>query len=215
LAVAAGACTGGPNLPALPLLLPPSEAGGAAAAGAQVGPHETALTVPGTPTEVFTAVARGALGCWFAATGPLKASHVYRAEAEPPAKGGAAWIIVYERDGSVRDQRGAKAYHVTFAGEASGVRVATTSLKFETAAAQAMARDVEAWAKGGASCQLRTVLPPPPAVASAAPAGKGKKAAAAPAGKKTAAAPAGKKTAASAQGKKAAAPAAPEADKKR
>ena len=33
--------------------------------------------------------------------------------------------------------------------------------------AQAMAKDVEAWAKGGAGCQLRGLLPPP-----TAPAGK-------------------------------------------
>jgi hypothetical protein len=107
-------------------------------------------------------VARGALGCWFAADGPLKASHVYRAEAAPPGKGGAAEITIYQRDASLRDQRGSKAYQVAFTGEVAGVRVATTAMKFELAHAQAMARDIETWAKGGSGCQLRVVMPPPP-----------------------------------------------------
>jgi hypothetical protein len=121
------------------------------------------MTVTGTPTGVFAQVARGALGCWFGGAGRLKASHVYRAEAEPPAKGGAAEIIVYERDASLRDQRGGRAYHIAFTAEGgSSVKVATTALKFESALAMAMAKDVEAWARGAASCQLGTLLPPPP-----------------------------------------------------
>jgi hypothetical protein len=195
MAAATGACTGA-NLPILPLLPSSSEAGGAAAqAESQTGPHETSVVVPGTPTTVFAAVARGALGCWFGANGPLKASHVYRAEAEPPAKGGAAEITVYEREKvpSQRDQRGPRAYHVAFASELSGVRVAATAHKFAPALAQAMARDVEAWAKGGTSCQLRTAVTPRPAVAAAKPPGKAARPASKAVTGKQAAAPAAKK----------------------
>jgi hypothetical protein len=87
---------------------------------------------------------------------------VFQAEAAPPAKGGAAEIVIHERDTSFRDQRGVRAYRISFSGEATGVRVGMTALKFETKLAQAMARDVENWAKGGAGCQLRALLPPPP-----------------------------------------------------
>lgn len=124
-------------------------------------PQETGTLVPGTPTGVFADVARGALGCWFAADGPLKASHVYRAEAQPPAKGGDAQIVIHERDDSMRDLRGLRAYRITFSAELTSVRVTMTALRFEAKIAQAMARDVESWAKGGQSCQLREVLPPP------------------------------------------------------
>jgi hypothetical protein len=126
--------------------------------------------VSGTPTEVFAQVARGVLGCWLAADGPLKASHVYRAEADPPAKGGAAAIIIYERDASQQDGRGSLAYRASLSGEGSGVRVTMRAMKFELKLAQAMARDVEAWAKGGESCQLRASMPrpAPPAPAKAA-----------------------------------------------
>jgi hypothetical protein len=54
------------------------------------------------------------------------------------------------------------------------VHVGATALKFEAGKAQAMARDVETWAKGGNSCQLRALTPPPSAPVSAKPA-KGSK----------------------------------------
>ena len=127
------------------------------------GPYETAASVSGTPTEVYARVARGILSCWFGAGGPLKSGHVFRAEAEPPAKGGAAEIVIHERDTSLRDQRGAQAYRIAFASEIAGVRLGMTALRFEAPRAQAMAKDVETWAKGGAGCQLRTLAPPPAA----------------------------------------------------
>jgi hypothetical protein len=177
-----GGC-GGPNLNLQQLLSlpPPAETGtpSATETAAKTGPdaapetgslsaryerHETSALVAGTPTSIFAEVARGALGCWFAADGPLKASHVYRAEAQPPAKGGDAEIVIHERDASMSDRRGPRAYRVAFTAELSSVRVTMTSLKFEPKLAQAMAKDVESWAKGGKgadSCQLRALLPPP------------------------------------------------------
>jgi hypothetical protein len=153
-----GGCTAA-NLPTLPFSPPTSEV---ATHSVPTGPIETSLVASGTSTGVFAHVARAALGCWFAADGPLKASHVYRAEAEPPSKGGAAEITVYERDVSLRDQRGPRAYRISFASESAGVRVSATALKFEPAKARAMARDVETWARGGNGCQLRALFPRPP-----------------------------------------------------
>jgi hypothetical protein len=177
VAVAAllGGC-GGPNLNLQDLLPPPAPADTGAQTGAETalktgpetgslsapsGSDETSTVVSGTPTGVFAEVARHALGCWFAVDGPLKATHVYRAEAEPPAKGGNAEILIHERDASTRDQRGARAYRIAFISEFSGVRVTATALKFEPKVAQAMAKDVETWAKGQEGCQLRAALPPP------------------------------------------------------
>src|SRR5262245_3265330 len=127
LGTLAGGCTSA-NMPRLALLPPASEVGGAPA---QEGPHETSVMASGTPTGVFAQVARGVLGCWLAGNGPLKASHVYRAEADPPAKGGDAEIVIYERDVSLRDQRGTRAYRISIASEGGGVRVAAAALKFE------------------------------------------------------------------------------------
>ena len=94
-------------------------------------PHETSALVSGTPTGIFAEVARGALGCWFAADGPLKTSHIYRAEAQPPAKGGDAEIVIYERDAATRDLRGTRAHRVAFTAELASVRVTMTALRLE------------------------------------------------------------------------------------
>jgi hypothetical protein len=161
-----GGCGGGnvnlQDLLALPL---PSETKAEATETGSLAdrpqPQEASALVAGTPTGIFADVARGALGCWFAADGPLKTSHVYRAEAQPPAKGGDAEIVVHERDATVRDLRGPRAYRISFAAELSGVRVTMVALRFEPKLAAAMAKDVESWAKGGEGCALRVLLPPP------------------------------------------------------
>lgn len=116
--------------------------------------------VQGTPTEVYSLVARGALGCWFAANGPLKATHVFHADAAPPSQGGLAEIVLHERNPSVRDQRGARAFHVAFASDVAGVRVRVTVIKVAQTLAEPMVRDVEVWARGGAGCQARELGPP-------------------------------------------------------
>jgi hypothetical protein len=157
LAALAGACasTSVPTLPA------PGSVGDGKAAAVGSG-IETAFLASGTPTEVYALVARGALGCWFGVDGPLKATHLFHADAAPPATGGAAEIVIRERDATLRDQRGPRAYRISFASEAASVRIGAQALKFDAAIAQAMAKDVEVWSKGGSGCQLRVVMPPPP-----------------------------------------------------
>jgi hypothetical protein len=168
LAALAGACAS----TSLPTLLPPGSVGDGKPA-ATGGAAEAAFIAPGTPIEVYTLVARGALNCWFGADGPLKATHLFHADAAPPATGRATEIVIRERDATLRDQRGPRAYRISFASEASGVRVGAQALKFDAAVAQAMAKDVEVWSKGGAGCQLRVLMPPPPRpVASKARGGK-------------------------------------------
>jgi hypothetical protein len=179
LAALAGGCSAN-GMPTLQSLLPPpgeTSSVDPATPSAHYAPLEMSLSVSGTPTVVFAQVAQGVLGCWFGGGGPLKTSHVYRAEAEPPAKGGEAEIVIHERDLSLRDQRGTRAYKITFAGEGAGVRVTTMPLKIEPKLAEAMARDVGTWAKEAAKegakegdgCQLRALFPPPspPVVAKA------------------------------------------------
>jgi hypothetical protein len=169
LAALAGGCSAN-GMPTLQSLLPPPSETSSVATPSQ--PYETSVVASGTPTGVFTQVAQGVLGCWFGADGPLRASYVYRAEAEPPAKGGEAEIVIHERDLSPRDQRGPTAYRISFAGEMGGVRVTAAALRLQLKLAEAMARDVEMWAKEGVKegtgCKLRTLFsPPPPVVAKA------------------------------------------------
>jgi hypothetical protein len=151
----------------------PIETGATASVPASQVVVDTAIVVQGTPTEVYSMVARGALGCWFAVNGPLKATHVFHADASPPSRGGRAEIVLHERDAPLSDQRGARAFYVGFASEGAGVRVGIAVIKVAPALAELMVRDVEVWAKGGAGCQAQA-LSPPQAAAPLQPAAKTK-----------------------------------------
>ena len=152
------------TLPSAPQGLPQGPPKAEVAGGSQV-PLETAVIVAGSPTGVYALIARGALNCWFGADGPLKPTHVFEAEAQPPASGGAAEIVLYERDETLRDKRGARALRVQIAGSETSVRVGTSVIKIAPPLAQAMSKDVETWARGGSGCEVRAALPPPPPVA--------------------------------------------------
>jgi hypothetical protein len=158
----AGGCgsSGVPTLPAPPLQTASTEPPATAPSG-QAAPVEAATVVPGTPTDVYALVARGALGCWFAPNGPLKTTHVFHAEARPPAQGGTAEIVVHERDATMRDQRGPRALRILFEAAPGGVRVVTTNVRITSPLSELVARDVETWARGGVSCQARVEAPPP------------------------------------------------------
>lgn len=132
--------------------------------------HETSLVVPGTPTEVYTQLARGIMACWLGASGPLKQSHIYHADAQPAAVGGGeAEIVLQERDTTLRDQRGVRAFRVQVTPDPGGSRVVAAALKMETQRANAMTKDIAVWAKGGSGCELGALFPPPPPPAAAKP----------------------------------------------
>jgi hypothetical protein len=163
-ALGAGGCTSAtaPQLPAGPgsmqtaALIEPS----LPAAGAE--PAGTTIMAKGTPTEIYELVARGALGCWLGPDGPLTTSHIFHAEAKPPAEGGAAQIVLHERDSTYSDQRGSRAFRVTFARAGAGAKVEITNVKLIPTLGAAMATDVETWAAGGKGCEARLLYPPPP-----------------------------------------------------
>jgi len=172
LTFAAGGACSPSSLPTLSSSQPtPGQTGSLPAPGA---PAQTSMVVPGTPPDVYALVAGGALKCWFGPNGPLKASHVFRAEAAPPAEGGAAEIVIHERDASAREQRGAQAFRVGFESAASGaVRVEMVQTRMDAAIAQLMIKDVEVWAGGSKGCHAGVLAPPAkPVTSGKAPAKK-------------------------------------------
>jgi hypothetical protein len=175
LAISVGACSSA-SLPQLPAGSVPVETGAIGSLAADAAPYETTIIAAGTPTEVYALVAGGALRCWLGADGPLKATHVFHAEAAPPVEGGAAEIVLHERDLSLRDQRGPRAFRVSLTSDPGGVRVATVAIKVAAPLSELMTADVAAWAKGGAGCQTRSLRAAP--AQSAAPAQKPDKASA-------------------------------------
>jgi hypothetical protein len=124
---------------------------------------ETAIIVPGTPTDIYALVARGALRCWLGPDGPLHATHVFEADAQPPSDGGLAHIIIHERDPTMGDQRGVQAFKVSFDIAPGGTRVVTTPIKMPEQTAPLMVRDVQAWARGETNCQAIAAAPQQPA----------------------------------------------------
>lgn len=114
---------------------------------------EAALPVVGTPTEVYTRVARGAVNCWFGASGPLKGRYIYHASAESPARGGRAEISVHERDETSKDPRGGRALKIFIAPEGEATKVSYENNRIPADLSDAMRRDVDRWAADKMGCQ--------------------------------------------------------------
>jgi hypothetical protein len=152
----AAACAVGCSSSGAPTLPPPGAIEtGAGPLSSTTAAVETTIIAPGTPTEAYTLVAHGALRCWFAPDGPLKKTHVFHADADSPTQGGAAAIVLHERDATLGDQRGARAFRIAFLSDPSGVRVTVVNLKLPDALAQVMVRDAQTWARGGEGCGAR------------------------------------------------------------
>jgi hypothetical protein len=160
---AAGAVGGCGSLPTLgsapPTPVPPRTEG--VRPSGQPHPFESAFIAEGNPTGLYALIARGALTCWLGAGGPLNGTHVFAAEAASPTQGGAAEIVLHERDRSLRDQRGPRALRIRFEAAGGGVRVGFTNLRLGGQLAESMARDVAIWAKGGAGCAAQAPSPAP------------------------------------------------------
>jgi hypothetical protein len=134
----AGGCSGAapPVLPSLPQIT------GALSESPAVGP----------PTEVYARVARGAMACWFGTAGPLKKDYVYHAEAQPPAQGGKAEIVIHERDRTSENPRGLRAFRIAIAPDGEASSLAVENLKLPEPLAKSMQEDVRRWAAGAIGC---------------------------------------------------------------
>ena len=108
--------------------------------------------VVGTPTEVYTRVARGALTCWFGAAGPLKSSYIYHADAEPPSKGGRSEIVIFERDADANDPRSMRVYRVVISLVEEKTKLELENLKIPEPLAARLASDVARWAANEEGC---------------------------------------------------------------
>ncbi len=172
LAVSGCASNGLPNLGGGTGQIETSAAGSSAADSTQSVPIATATTVSGEPIAIYTLVARGIHACWFGAGGPLRNTHVFRAEAQSQTKGGEAEIIIHERDMAQADQRGQQAVRISFQNAAGLVRVGVAIMKVPPGYGEPMARDVGAWAKGQTGCELRASFPPAPEAAAQKPPSK-------------------------------------------
>lgn len=140
--------------------------------------------IVGTPTEVYERIGHGAVTCWLGASGPLKGTHLYEANAEPPHKGGQAEIAIRERDETAPIQRGTRAFRISIRPDGpEKASVETENLKLPEPLAARMKQNVDGWATGKTGCDAGVVAateaasvaaPTPPAAAPAPATAAGK-----------------------------------------
>lgn len=108
--------------------------------------------VVGSPTEVYTRIARGVLTCWFGADGPLKSDYIYHAQADPASKGGNARIRIMTRDHEASDPRALRAYQVAIAPGDGMTKVEVENRRLPEHLAIRLKEDVDRWATGHDGC---------------------------------------------------------------
>lgn len=113
-------------------------------------PIETPLV--GTPTELYTRIARGAVTCWFGPNGPLKGSYIYHAEAEPPSKGGRARIVLHEKDWKADDPRSLRVFRVEIGSTEGKPTLEVENVKVPEPMGSRLTGDVRRWAADEAGC---------------------------------------------------------------
>lgn len=126
-------------------------------AGAPHNPLAAMVTpkplVSGTPTEVYTRIARGVLTCWFGADGPLKSRYIYHAEAAPAHQGGNSEIKIMTRDHEAEDPRALRAYKIAIApSEGGSTRVEVENVRLAEPLAVRLEADVNRWSAAEEGC---------------------------------------------------------------
>lgn len=112
----------------------------------------TGNPVIGTPTELYTRIARGALTCWFGQDGPLKSDYIYSAEAEPASKGGKSEIIIHAREKASPAPRGVRVFRITVTPNGERAQLDVENLKLAEPLGARMKTDVDRWAAGEIGC---------------------------------------------------------------
>lgn len=154
LAVVGAACSAEGPTPILGLPKPDeqntqSENSAVSALTAILMPKEM---VVGTPTEVYTRIARGVLTCWFGAAGPLKTEYIYHADAEPASKGGNSEIKILTRDAEAADPRSIRAYRIAIAPAEGKTKVEIENVRLPELLAARLKQDVERWSGDEEGC---------------------------------------------------------------
>ena len=127
-------------------------------------PAADAVLANNPPTKVYADLAQRALNCWVGPKGPLKATHIFHAEATSPTTGGRAEIVLHERDTTSPHPWGKRAFRIelTDVGGGTNTQIAMTNISLPGDLADALRIDVVNWARGSESCRAQVVRPPPP-----------------------------------------------------
>ena len=106
----------------------------------------------GTPTAIYTRIARGALTCWLGAHGPLNKTHKFYANAEPAHRGGGSRIVIYEIPNDPQRKLGDRAYSIIIDPDGASGRVRTENTRLSKKLAAEFDDDVMRWAANKQGC---------------------------------------------------------------
>lgn len=112
------------------------------------------------PSEIYSRIARGAMACWFAPSGPLKQTHVFHADVAPPSDNAGAEIVIHERDRAAPSPLSLRAYKISITRVPEGTAVAEQNIKLPEPLAKTMAEDIRRWAGGSFDCATTPVVLP-------------------------------------------------------
>lgn len=130
----------------------------------------------GSPMELYIRIGRGAGLCWFGTHGVLKVSYIFHAEAEPASRGGRSEIVIHEKDLSMPNPRGARAFRIQIIPAGDTASLDIENLRFAPETGQTMISDVRRWARNELTCSgasqtkgwdAQTSAPAPPSPAKA------------------------------------------------
>jgi hypothetical protein len=156
LALAAGACAGGPGT------LPPLTTG-ALVPGAAVPAGRIAAPVP----EVYTRIARPALACWFGPGGALKPTHVFQADLEPADRGGRSEVAIHERQTGGETLIGRRVLRIALEPSDTSTELTIENFRLPDPLFQRLRADLARWIEGATDCNPADIVaaapPPPPA----------------------------------------------------
>ncbi len=108
------------------------------------------------PSEIYSRIARGAMACWFAPSGPLKQTHVFHADVAPPSANAGAEIVIHERDRAAPSPLSLRAYRILISRTPEGTAIAEENIKIPEPLATSMAEDIRRWAGGKPGCSTNT-----------------------------------------------------------
>jgi hypothetical protein len=135
------------------LLLTLASSGCAGGSSFTLGAPGEATRVAVPVEEAYARIARGAHSCWFSATGPLRRTHIFHADVDPPTRGGAAEIGVLERDATQPSPWGRRVFRIELTASDGSTAIEVANLALPEALAARMRADVFEWLDGRSACQ--------------------------------------------------------------
>ncbi|SDP12742.1 hypothetical protein SAMN04488061_2265 [Filomicrobium insigne] len=106
----------------------------------------------GSPTEIYTRIARGVLTCWLGGYGPLRTQYLFQAEARPEHQGGGSKILIHERIKDAPNQPGRVAFEIQIEPIGETATVSANNKQLPASIGDNLSQDVYRWAADEEGC---------------------------------------------------------------